>query len=315
MLLHYAYILIICFLMQRSILSASEFKGIGFAILSYICMACLNVIMSYLGHTIPALMLTTIKAMLCLMIFLPIALLKFDFPYLIRNIQIVNIVKGLLDCISVPIWIYAITKMKMADAIALSYMTPIFLVILARFNMKDSLRLDQAIVMLCCLLGVYIILNPNFAGMDYNGLLVLFVSFLWATSGLITKRLATGSKQHPLAIVVYTNFVLFTVSAPFAFSVYDFPKLESDKIIYLVLFAAFSGSAFLGTAYAYKNAKISLLAPFDYLRLVFTSIAAYLFLSQNVTMQTVIGASIIFLGSFYLTGKQYIACATAKKAS
>ena len=52
--------------------------------------------------------------------------------------------------------------------------------------------------------------------------------------------------------------------------------------------------------FAYKRAAITLVVPFDFTRLIFTSAIAYIAFGEIISLSTIIGSVMIVLGAFFI---------------
>jgi drug/metabolite transporter (DMT)-like permease len=56
-------------------------------------------------------------------------------------------------------------------------------------------------------------------------------------------------------------------------------------------------------ASAYKHTRITNLLPYEYVKLVFTAIFAFMLFGEVITITTIIGSAIILTASFYIAGR------------
>ncbi len=56
---------------------------------------------------------------------------------------------------------------------------------------------------------------------------------------------------------------------------------------------------------AYKGAEMSVVMPFDFSRLIFTSVLAYMFFAEIIDVWTLFGSMIIFSSSVYVARREY----------
>lgn len=210
-----------------------------------------------------------------------------------------NILKGVADLISIPVWSIAIIHIKIGEAVAISYITPIISIILAVLIIGEKITKEKTIAISLGLIGAYIVLFPTSGVFNYHSLFIVFSSFLWATSNVLTKQLT--AKQNPYAIVLYTNLVSFVMASPLFLQ--DCFNVNGEQLIILLALSFFAFVANLCVAKAYTLTEMTNLLPLDYTRLIFTTIIGYSLLGEVVGANTFIGTAIIMMASLYLVRK------------
>ncbi len=285
-----------------------DLQGIAFLMLAYVCFASLNIASKALyTANIDPFVITFYRSFFCLVLILPFAITMFIRGHKF-SFSKTNMYKGAVDFLSIPVWIMAVSHMNIPEAVGLTYITPILTAILAIVFLRDRLSLDKWLVMGVGLFGAYVILKPDFNNFNYYSIYALVTCTLWATGGIITKNLSDN--QHPVLIVFFTNIVIALLALPFFIANMHWPN--SSELGLCILMSACASLGYLFLSYAYRSTRLSNLLPYDYFRLIFATILAYIFLGQMIDGTTIIGSALICTSSMYLARKQIAEVREAK---
>jgi drug/metabolite transporter (DMT)-like permease len=288
-----------------------DLQGICFLMLAYMCFASLNIIGKTLyAANIDPFIITFYRSFFCVLLTSPFVAFMLYRGYKLRLAKI-NLYKGIVDFLSLPTWVMAVSYMNIPEAVGLTYLTPIITAILAIIFLKDRLTFEKWTVMAVGLTGAYIILKPDFNNFNYYSIYALTTCILWAVGNIMTKNLANN--QHPIPIVFLTNIVIMFCALPFFATHPYWPK--PNELALCLLFSIFAASGYLFLSYAYRCTNISNLLPYDYFRLIFATILAYIFLGQLIDGSTIIGSALIFVSSTYLVRKQITKAKVGKEAT
>lgn len=269
---------------------------------AYICFAFLNVCMKKLYDSYSAMQITSMRSFFCILIFggITFSLREMRRGFLSGPTK-VNIYKSVFDFLSTPAWVLAVANINIANAVALSQITPIFAAILAILFLRDKVPLDRWIAIFVGIMGALIILRPASEEFNEYSFVVLFTCILWASSNVMTKFLTSHKAQQPLIIVVYSNIMIFLLTIPSIF--FEFKMPDMNGILISLQMSLLAGFGYIFIAYSCRFTNISVLAPFDCFRLLFATIVAYFSFGQIIDSITLIGAMVIFASATYLTIK------------
>jgi uncharacterized membrane protein len=159
-------------------------------------------------------------------------------------------------------------------------------------------------------LGVLVILRPGFQELHLEMLLPVLAALFMALSVLVVKSLART--DSPGAIVLYMNVLLTPLSLIPALFVWRWPSAEVwAMMVGIGLLAALSH---LLMTRAYKIADASAVLPFDYTRLPFIALLAFLFYGEVPDGSTWVGAAIIAASTFYIARREAVVSRERREA-
>ncbi len=184
----------------------------------------------------------------------------------------------------------AIAFLPMADAISLTFTAPLFGVVLAVALLGEKFRLPRWIATVVGFAGVLIILRPGFGDVTLVTLTPLMaalsMSFIWVFVKMLAKTEPTER------IVFYLMAYAIPASLLPALFVWTTPTLE--QVPWLVGLAVVANLGQVAMTNAYRAADATAVFPFDFARLPFTALIAYLAFAEVPDVWVWLGAVVIF---------------------
>ena len=190
---------------------------------------------------------------------------------------------------------YAMVHLPLADVTAIGFANPLFLLVLAAIFLGERLRWRRSLATLAGFSGVVLMLRP--AGtVDPAALVALLSTLLAACSMVLIKTMARN--DNPSTIVFYFGVFSTIVSAIPAALVWQAPTAHELAILVVMGIAATAGQSCMVRAYA--AAEASVVAGFDYVRLLWACLFGYALFGQLPDHWTLGGAAIIIASTLYL---------------
>ena len=209
--------------------------------------------------------------------------------------------RALVGLVGMELWFHALSVMPLNEATALSYISPIFATIFAVLLLREKIgpwRIAAIIIGFC---GALLILRPDpDIGMKPGALLTVAAAMMWALAGIVVKTLTTT--DPPWRIVAYMSIFMSLLSFPPALMRWQ--GFGMEMFWPLAGIAVFSTAAQLCMVSAFARAPMVVLAPFDFMRLVFTSFLAYMVFDERLDALTALGAAIIVGSSVIITWRE-----------
>jgi drug/metabolite transporter (DMT)-like permease len=155
--------------------------------------------------------------------------------------------RAILGTIALIMVFYAFTKIPTANAMLLNQMTPVFMVPLSIFFLKEKIFWQHMVLILLAFVGVGIVLRPGTVAFNVYGLLALFSAFFAALAYLSIRLL----KKTEDSITIVFWFVLISTVSVIPMSLYSMPILNPVIILQLLVMGLLGtvGQFFLTTGY------------------------------------------------------------------
>ncbi len=145
--------------------------------------------------------------------------------------------RGVAHGIAIMLWFFAMMRLPIAEVTALSFMTPVFIIIGASVFLKERFYRHRAIAVALGIAGGLIILQPGFRAIDLGAIAQLVAAPLFAVSMLIAKNL-TRNESNGHILLMLSVFCTLTLTLP-AIAIWRQPTLEELSWLFLCAFFFF----------------------------------------------------------------------------
>lgn len=195
---------------------------------------------------------------------------------------------------------YAYSHLPMGVAASIGYTGPMISIMLAMFFLKEKVVWQQWLTVIMGYGGVLVMVHPENTDLNIAVGIALLAN-LGASISQITTKTLTKTDSMP-QIIFFGNFIALLIAAVVAGYQWVSPTLDMWPLL--------GGAAILGTfsqiSYikALEAAPVSVLAPFEYLKLLFVIPIGFFFFAEALTDAHLIGCGIILMCSLYLTWRQ-----------
>jgi len=192
--------------------------------------------------------------------------------------------------------VVALRELPLAVVVSLSYAAPLFITVLSIFLLSEKVGIFRWLAVLIGFIGVIIIAEPGFKGMNYLYFLPLIFCIGMAFVTITIRKLST---TEPIWLI--SIFFTITISiAGLATIPMGWVMPNFQDFVLLALIGVTGGSANLFLTQSYKLSEVSLVAPLKYLALIFAIIFGYLIWNEIPTIKTLIGASLVIFASLII---------------
>ncbi len=195
---------------------------------------------------------------------------------------------------------WAIGHLPLAQAVALSYSTPIFVTIAAVVFLHEQVRARRWAAVAVGFVGVIIIIRPGSTDFSAGTLVALIAAVL---SGIVSVQIKLLSRTEPAdRIVLLTTLLWVPMSLLPALTVWEWPH----GIVWVWVIAA----GFLGTGghmlwtRALKIGDVSALTPISFTQLPIVAVAGWLLFQEPLDRWTALGAGVIFAANAYIAHRE-----------
>jgi drug/metabolite transporter (DMT)-like permease len=200
---------------------------------------------------------------------------------------------GLMALVAIVV---ALRELPLAVVVSLSYAAPLFITILSIFLLSERVGVFRWLAVLIGFIGVVIIAEPGFKGMNYLYFLPLIFCIGMAFVTITIRKLST---TEPIWLI--SIFFTITISiAGLATIPMGWKMPNFQDFILLALIGVTGGSANLFLTQSYKLSEVSLVAPLKYMALIFAIVFGYLIWNEIPTVKTLVGAFLVILASLII---------------
>lgn len=210
------------------------------------------------------------------------------------------VVRCVLGVLSMFCGFWAIGHLPLAQAVALSYSTPVFVTVAAVFLLHEQVRARRWTAVALGFAGVLIILRPGTGDFSPAMLVAVAAAMISALVAIQIKQLA---KVEPAdRIVIWTTLFWVPLSLLPALAVWQWPS----GIVWLWVVATGllgTGGHMLWTR-ALKIGEVSALTPISFMQLPVVALFGWLLFGQVLDRWTLLGAAVILASNAYIAHRE-----------
>lgn len=192
-------------------------------------------------------------------------------------------------------WFYALSHMPLADATALSFLSPLISAIVLAVWLREKLHGSRIAALLLGLAGALVIIRPGFAEIGLATVAMIYTACAYGAAIAFTRGLTLT--EDPNAVVFY----MFAINVPIAFGPamahWTMPVLGDAGWI-----AAFALLSFLSQVFMTKSlalAEAAVVMPSFYLQLPLVALLGFVVFAQMPDLWLIPGGLLIVGGSYY----------------
>lgn len=197
-------------------------------------------------------------------------------------------------------WTYGIANMNLADASALLFTMPLFVIVMAALFLREKVRPLRWGATVVGFLGALIVIRPGVVPVGLPALATLGAAALFAASHVATKSLT--ETEHSNAIVFYLYFLAIPLAVGPAAFAWTMPG--PAELAWFAVLGVVTIGAQQGVTRAFANAPASLVTPVSYLQLPMIAGLGYLAFGQPVSPWTWVGAGVIATSTTFLARRE-----------
>ena len=195
---------------------------------------------------------------------------------------------------------WALGHLPMAQAVSLSYSTPLFVTIAAVIWLGEKVRRRRWTAVILGFLGVMVIVRPGTAGFSAGSLVAVAAAVLSSVVAIQIKQLSR--LDPPDTIVFYTYAFWVPLSLLPALFAWSWP--QGLDWVWLVATGAFGTGGQLLWTRALQLGEVSALTPISFMQLPLVTGLAWLLFDETIDHWTVAGALIIFGANLYIAHRE-----------
>ena len=208
--------------------------------------------------------------------------------------------RSFIGFLSMLFWFTALAMMPLAEATALSFTAPLFATIFAVVLLHEVVRARRWTATVIGFLGAMIILRPGFGELGVAHWLVIASSAMAGVNASLVKQLTRTESAN--AIVTYMTLYILPMSLVPALFVWVMPPWHTVPFIVGLGLIATIGHQAMTRAFAVTDTSVVM--SFDYARLPFVALIAWLAFGEVPDIWTWIGAAVIVGASTYIARRE-----------
>jgi drug/metabolite transporter (DMT)-like permease len=192
-------------------------------------------------------------------------------------------------------WVYAISILPLATVFAIEFTMPVWAAVLAMIFLSERLNQGRIVMLALGVVGVFVMLRPGLAVIQPAALVMLLGAFAYASTMIATKRLS--GHDSAFAILFYMAVIQLPLGLVPALPQWVWPGLRD--LPWVLALGVVGLSAHYCMTRAFRIADAMVVVPIDFLRLPLIAVVGALLYGERLELVIMVGAAVIFAGTFY----------------
>ncbi len=214
-----------------------------------------------------------------------------------------QLIRGLVAALSAAAFIYAIRHVPLADAVAVSFVAPFMVTLMAALILREPVGWRRWVAVVLGFVGSMIILRPGMGAVHPAAMLVVAAAFFFACRQVISRAIA--ARDGTGTTILYTAMTaVLVLSMPLPW-VWVTPG--RSEFLLLVGLALLAGLAEVCVIRALELGLAVAVAPVHYTLIIWASLYGWLVFGQFPDAWTWAGTAIIMVTGMYTLRREYLA--------
>jgi drug/metabolite transporter (DMT)-like permease len=216
--------------------------------------------------------------------------------------------RGFVGTLAMGLGFAGLAYLPLPEVTAIGYAAPLLTVVFAAMFLGEDVRIFRISAVALGLVGVLIVLSPRLSfGVDQTGhrealgaMLVLGGAVFAALAQVFVRKLVQTEKTP--AIVFYfslTASLLSLITLPFGWVI---PTMT--EALTLIFAGLLGGLGQILLTSSYREADASLVAPFDYVSMIFALLIGYFAFDEVPTMTMLAGAALVITAGILIIWRE-----------
>lgn len=214
-----------------------------------------------------------------------------------------HVERGVISALMALTFFYALTKLPLAEAIAISFIAPLLALYFARVLLGEVVQPKAIMASLLGFLGTLVIVGGRVGQGEFDrdtglGLGALSISaLLYAYNFIVIRK--QSQLAGPVEIATFHSGVgglFLLLGVPFLAT-----PVQSEALFPLLAAGVLTVAGAMAFAWGYARAEAQALVPMEYTGFLWASIFGWFFFREAVTLPTIAGTALIVTGCWIAT--------------
>jgi len=218
-----------------------------------------------------------------------------------RRVLRLHAIRSLLVCGMALCFFWGLVRTPMAEAIALSFISPLVALALAALVLKERIGRSARLAALLGTAGVIVIAAGNI-GLSgprppgsLAGMAAVLASAVFYGANLVVQRIQ-AQVAGPQEVALFQNGFVALFLLPIAPVLWHAP--DRATVVDVGISAVLASISLMLLAWAYARAEAQRLVPIEYTAFVWAALMGWLWFGEGVTAFTLLGLCLIVAGSW-----------------
>ena len=224
----------------------------------------------------------------------------------LRSKQLVlHAIRGLMLALATVFFFTAIKYLPLADAIAIFFVEPLLVTLMAAIFLNESIGWRRLSAILFGFAGAMLVIQPNFERFGWAAALPLATALTFAIYLLVTR--SASQREEPETMQLYTGIfgalvtgIILLLFSPLSIESLTLVYPTAIEWLMLIGLGVVATLGHLLVVHAFKRAPVAVLAPFQYIEIISATLFGYLFFQDFPDSLTLLGIVVIISSGLYV---------------
>ena len=222
-----------------------------------------------------------------------------------RSVMKLHIERGVISALMALSFFYAITKLPLAEAIAISFIAPLVALYFARVLLGEVIQPKAIFASVLGFAGTLVIVGGKIGQGEFDNDVALglgalvFSALLYAYNFIVIRR--QSQVAGPIEIATFhagVGGIFLLLAAPFLAT-----PIEAEAWLPLIAAGVLTIAGAMAFAWGYARAEAQALVPMEYTGFLWASLFGWAFFREEVTITTLAGTALIITGCWLAARK------------
>ena len=205
-------------------------------------------------------------------------------------------VRSVALMMATTLFFFAFSRLGLAEASAIFNISPVLITLGAFLFLREQIGPRRVIGILVSLLGALIIIRPGSGVFTIYAILPLGAAIFYSTYSLATRFV--GTDESPWTSLFYS--AIFGAICYSIYIVFNWNPMSNNALLLTIIIGLFGTAGHICLIRALTLGEASLVAPFIYTNLLFTTIWGFVLFGNFPDFWTIVGALIIVAAGIYV---------------
>jgi S-adenosylmethionine uptake transporter len=286
-------------------------RAMLFMVIAALTLPGIDAIAKFLSPTVSAGQVTWSRFFFQALLMLPLAMRTQALHSASFLLLWVHLARGALLALATLLFFHALKFLPIADAISIFFVEPLLLTLLSAWLLSEPVGWRRISAVLVGLAGSALVIQPNFASVGLTALLPLGTALCFAFYLLLTRKFAAHQDAGVMQFYAGVFGCVTMTIALLCGDWYGIAGLETtlpntyEWTLLLGLSVIATGGHLLIVA-AFRKARASILAPFQYLEIVSATLLGWIFFADFPDVATWLGIGLIIASGLYVFHRERV---------
>ena len=274
--------------------------GIAYMVVAAGLFSVMDAMVKWLGPTYPTMQIVFFRSLFA---FIPLAvfiLRSGALGALATRHPMGHVWRAAIGFVAMSTFFYAYAHMPLANVVAISFAAPLFITALSVPLLGEAVGIRRWSAVLVGFLGVVVMVRPDAGLFQSVALVPLLGSVCYALAMIYVRKLS--KTETSAAIVFYYTLACTLIAA--GFLPFHWVTPDTADLMLLIALGCVGGLAQIFMTNAFRNGPAALIAPFDYVTMVWVVMLGYFIWGDIPELNIWIGVAIVIASGVYIARRE-----------